>query len=141
MVRLMDKLERRLKDDARLIEAELTADLQARMRASLEATVPQRRTPRTKGTPGIWLWWASSLTGLAAAALVIVFLNFSRRSEIPEQSPPPPLQEYAWSIHEGFPLQAETTDWTGPLETELKNLQSDLEKARASVEHDLRASF
>lgn len=141
MVRLMDRLERRLKQDARLIKAELTPDLRERIQASLRATGPKRRTPRTNGVPGSWLWWVSSLTGLVAAALVIVFLNLSRRTESPEQPPAPSLQEYAWSIHEGFPLNAETADWTGPLEAELKNLQSDLEKARASVEHDLRDSF
>jgi hypothetical protein len=40
-----------------------------------------------------------------------------------------------------FPLKARTADFTSPLEQELLNLQSDLEKARDTVEHDLRLTL
>ena len=45
------------------------------------------------------------------------------------------------SIQSGFPLNVETAEWTTPLEEELRNLRSDLEKARENVERDLRLSF
>ena len=138
MVKLMDKLERRLKEDAALIKAELAPELQERIRASLESTQPAKQMPRTTKTPGTSLWWASSLTGLAAAALLIVVINWNSGvapvEEVSDAVPP----GITWSIQSGFPLNAETAEWTAPLEEELKNLQSDLEKARESVERDLR---
>jgi hypothetical protein len=138
MVKLMDKLERRLKEDASLIKAELAPELQERIRASLESTQPAKQAPRAIKTPGTSLWWASSLTGLAAAALLIVVINWNGGvepvDEVSDAAPP----GITWSIQSGFPLSAETAEWTAPLEEELKNLQSDLEKARESVERDLR---
>ena len=138
MVKLMDKLERRLKEDAALIKAELAPELQERIRASLESTQPAKQTLRTTKTPGTSLWWASSLTGLAAAALLIVVINWNGGVEpvveVSDAVPP----GITWSIQSGFPLNVETAEWTAPLEEELKNLQSDLEKARESVERDLR---
>jgi len=138
MVKLMDKLERRLKEDAALIKAELAPELQERIRASLESTQPAKQAPRATKTPGTSLWWASSLTGLAAAALLIVVINWNGDVEpvveVSDAVPP----GITWSIQSGFPLNAETAEWTAPLEEELKNLQSDLEKARESVERDLR---
>ncbi len=142
MVKLMDKLERRLKEDAGLIKADLAPELQERIRASLESTQPAKHTPRTAQTPGTSLWWASSLTGLAAAALLIVLINWNGGVEpvvVAASDPAPP--EITWSIQSAFPLNAETAEWTTPLEEELKNLQSDLEKARENVERDLRSSF
>ena len=141
MVKLMDKLERRLKEDAGLIKADLAPELQERIRASLESTEPAKQAPRTTKTPGTSLWWASSLTGLAAAALLIVVINWNGGVEPVEavaDAVPPGI---TWSIQSGFPLNAETAEWTAPLEEELKNLQSDLEKARESVERDLRLGF
>jgi hypothetical protein len=141
MVKLMDKLERRLKEDAGLIKADLAPELQERIRASLESTKPVKQAPRTTKTPGTSLWWASSLTGLAAAALLIVVINWNGGVEPVEEVADAAPPGITWSIQSGFPLNAETAEWTAPLEEELKNLQSDLEKARESVERDLRLGF
>ncbi len=46
-----------------------------------------------------------------------------------------------FSIQDGFPLDVKTAEWATPPEEELKNLQSDLEKAREKLERDLRLSF
>lgn len=136
----MDKLERRLKGDAGLIKAELSPELQERIRASLESTRVENQPRRKSRTPGISLWLASSLTGLAAAALVIVLVNWNSPVEpVEETGPAPGLTTL--SLQSGFPLNTETAEWTAPLEEELKNLQSDLEKARENVERDLRLSF
>ena len=141
MVKLMDKLEKRLKDDAGLIKVDLAPELQERIRASLESTEQAKQTPQTTKTPGTSLWWASSLTGLAAAALFIVVINWNGGVEpVGEVSDPAP-PGIRWAIQSGFPLTAKTAEWTAPLEEELKNLRSDLEKARESVERDLRLGF
>ncbi len=141
MVKPMDKLERQLREDAGLIKADLSPDAKERIRASLESTQLADQTPRNTQMPGTTLWWASSLTGLAAAALVIVLVNWNSTNDPIEDLPVPISPQTAWSIPGGFPLIAETAEWTAPLEEELKNLQSDLEKARENVERDLRLSF
>lgn len=141
MVKPMDRLESRLKDDARLIRADVSPALQERIRVSLEATRPENRASPEKRIPGTTLWWVSSLTGLAAAALIIVIINWNTEpgpggdvsgNLRPELIRPPVID---------FPLNAATADWAAPLEEELRNLQSDLEKARENVERDLRMSF
>ncbi len=141
MVKLMDKLERQLKEDAGLIKAELSSELRERIRASLESTRPEDQAPRKTQTPGTSLWWASSLTGLAAAALVIVLINWNSTVTPVDDQPHSATPGTVISLQSGFPLIAETADWATPLEEELKALQSDLEKARENVERDLRLSF
>ncbi len=141
MVKLMDKLERQLKQDAGLIRADLSPELQKRIRASLESTRQVEQIPPKAETPGVSLWWASSLTGLAAAALVIILINWNPTTDPQEVQPVASTPGTVVSIQSGFPLNVETAEWATPLEEELKNLQSDLEKARESVERDLRQSF
>ena len=141
MVKSMDKLEKQLKDDAVLIKADLSPELQERIRASLESTRPADQAPRKTQMPGVSLWWASSLTGLVAAVLVIVLVNWNSTIDPIEDQPVSTTPGTVFSIQGGFPLNVETAEWAIPLEEELKNLQSDLEKARENVERDLRLSF
>ena len=141
MVKLMDKMERQLREDAGRIKADLSPELQERIRASLESTRPADQTPRKIQTPGTTLWWASSLTGLAAAALVILLINWNSANGPIEDEPVSATPGVVLSIQHNFPLNVETAEWATPLEEELKNLQSDLEKARENVERDLRLSF
>jgi hypothetical protein len=62
-------------------------------------------------------------------------------------APPPPAEAVAESVpeyireFEQLPLRAKTADLTAPLEEELKNLRSDLERARENVEQDLDFTF
>jgi len=107
----------------------------------LESTRPEDQAPRKTQTPGTNQWWASSLTGLAAAALVIVFINWNSTVTPVDDQPPSATPGTVISLQSGFPLIAETADWAPPLEEGLKALQSDLEKARENVERDLRLSF
>jgi hypothetical protein len=136
MVKHMDRLEKRLKDDAELIQAEVSPEMQERLRAALESTRQDRSIRPKRKLPGISLWLASSLTGLAAAVLIIVLVNLNSSVE-PIDSGPKTVVTIPDDIH----LDARTAEWTAPLEEELKNLQSDLEKARDNVERDLRSSF
>ena len=140
MVKLMDNLEKRLKNDASLIKAEVSAEMQERILASLQSTQPVSPDPKKPESRGMSLWLTSSLTGLAAAALIIVLVNWNTSIETNgETDSMPSVPSLSEQIP--FPLSAETVEWTAPLEEELRNLQSDLEKARKNVERDLRESF
>jgi len=139
----MDNLERRLKEDAAVIEAEVSPELALRIRASLHAAERARPDERADNA-GFSLWWISSLTGVAAALLVITIL--SRNADVTPETPR--VEPSANIVPENvpgndvfMPLNAETAELTGPLEEELERLKSDLEKARESVERDLRESF
>jgi hypothetical protein len=140
----MDKFEKRLKRDADAIEAEVSPELRARIDASLHGIEPLRPASARPPSSPASLWWASSLTGLAAAVLIIVLVNWNRTGPAPaleggvaeltvpadpEQLPMAPL------------LDIRTADFASPLEEELIKLQSDIEKARESVKKDLDFTF
>ena len=140
----MDEFERRLKRDAGNIEAKVSPRLQARIDASLHAAKDSRPiAPAPRRTTS--LWWMSSLTGLTAAILIIAFMNLTRddtgqeTTTIPGTVPSAGNSERLFA--ETFPLDARPAVLTSPLETELENLKSDLEKARESVEEDIKFTF
>ena len=122
---------------------EVSPQLRARIDASVQA-LPMMPPEMKADTPGQSLWWSSSLTGLAAAMLVIVPSSAgtgSRRTLCrPRYFATEPSLDDAREAPM-FPLTASTAELTEPLEDELRNLQSDLEKARDSVARDLRSSF
>ena len=71
----MDKLAEQLKSDAKAIEVEVSDELNRRIRASLRGTEPERdERVRPQQRPAAF-WWASSLTGIAAALVVIAVIN------------------------------------------------------------------
>jgi len=133
----MDKLARQLKADAELIEAQVSDELDRRITASLQAVTPDRpRVLRVRQRPAAF-WWASSLTGVAAAlVLIVIFNSLSRPAgvespQVAEVSPVPLVM-------------APTIDWktesamlTQPLQQELDDLQSDLKKAEEKVKQDI----
>lgn len=142
----MDEFEKRLKQDAQDISADIPVQLTSRIEASLLAA--ERIEPaRQKRSDSNNLWWASSLTGLAAAAAVIVLLNWNRpepQPVLPEQTAfqvVPDAQEYLRQIQGRLPLRAETADFTHGLEDELQKLQADFEKARENVNRDIDFTF
>jgi hypothetical protein len=90
------------------------------------------------------LWWASSLTGLAAAIAVIVLINWNR--PVMEEMPPELAQsktvpDYAGEIPDLYRPQIKAADFTKPLEDELARLQADIERARRNVKEDIEFSF
>jgi hypothetical protein len=139
----MDEFEKRLKQDAAAIDAEIGPVLQRRLDASLQGVEPLRPAAVRKQA-STRLWWASSLTGLAAAVAVIAILNWNRPGPETLQSEPvasltvPDLVE-PLVVPPG--LDVRTADFTRPLETELENLRSDMEKARETVRKDLDFTF
>lgn len=139
----MDEFEKRLKRDAAAIEAEVPAALRARIDASLHGVQPVRAAAPQRPGHGR-LWWLSSLTGLAAAAMVIVLINWNRQppeavpfdSAVAVTVPDEPQTQIPPAI-----LDIRKANFTSPLEEELVNLQSDLEKARETVRKDLDFTF
>ncbi|HSD69354.1 MAG TPA: hypothetical protein VLB07_07370 [Woeseiaceae bacterium] len=141
-------LEQRLRADAQQIVADVSPELRARIEASIRSVAPIRSVPISRdadrsGGPG---WWASGLTGLAAALLIILLVNTNRGSgptpeSVTEESVAITVTP---EVDEGpgmLPLKLRTADLTGPLEEELVRLQADIEKARQTVERDLRLTL
>lgn len=142
----MDEFEKRLKRDADAIEAAVSPELKARIDASLQSVEPVRQARRQPAA--VRLWWASSLTGLAAALIVIVLVNWSRPGEdvSPVETTAALPTEVEMRTEPAIPIGPEmldirTADFTSPLEEELINLRSDFEKARESVAEDLDFTF
>lgn len=139
----MDEFENRLKRDAEEIEAVVSPELQARIDASLRATARIRPVPESR-TSGVNLWWASSLTGLAAAIIVIVLINWNQPTSEPLPAEPVARETEPAYVHEIPALYApriKTAEFTKPLEEELVKLEADMEKAREYVEKDIDFTF
>jgi len=131
----MDDFQRNLKRDAEAIEAKVDPALRRRIEAELEDA---RRTRAPAGRrPAPLLAWAGVTAGLAAAVLLVVSVNRAPEVEAPVAAVTPPAA--------GEPaiagLRFETVSLTRPLEQELTLLRADLEKARNTIENDLRDSL
>ena len=131
-VKPMDKLARQLRDDARRIEVSVSAELDRRIDASLRAVSPEVEDSRPVpvARPPLF-WWASTITGVAAAVAVIAIANW----RIPDQPELPPVNVAA--AISTIDLKAETVMLTGPLQEELDRLQSDLKKAEEKVKREI----
>jgi hypothetical protein len=133
----MDNLAKRLREDAARIECAVSGQLDDRIRASLENIAPQEPVrPERKPRP-LTFWWASSLTGVAAAVGLIAIVNLQGSNPgIPTTEPvtqPLVIPSIEW--------QAETAVLVSPLEQEYENLQSDFEKAEEAVRQDIERLF
>lgn len=139
----MDEFESRLKDDAQQIRTGDPAALRARIDASLRGTEPIRPVPESRDSR-MNLWWSSSITGLAAAIIVIVLINWNRPVE-PEIPAEPvagvTVPRYIEDLENLYPPRIRNADFTDPLEDELVKLRADLEKARKGVAKDIEFSF
>ena len=134
----MDKLERKLRDDASRIDAQVSAQLDSRIRASLNAIEPESARQRKAARRPVSFWLASSLTGIAAALAVIAVLNMTGSHE-PEPAPRSVVGNTAPPV--GLPvldLKIEAATLTSPLARELEDLQADLKKAEELVRGDVR---
>ncbi len=126
----MESFEQRLKHDADDIRAQVTPELDDRIRASLENVVPMQPREEPKRRPNAF-WWASSLTGAAAAAVVLTVMNLG---EEPASAPPPSVAEVPLLAMPNLDVRPAML---APLETELENLKGDLERAERVVREDL----
>lgn len=132
----MDKLAKRLRDDAASIDAEISAELDHRIQASLQGIEPARARPASQQARPYSRWLASSLTGIAAAIAVIAIINLERAG--PEPIASNPVQPLVLPI---INLKVEAAMLTSPLQQELEDLQSDLRKAEQAVREDIEISF
>ena len=128
----MDNLAKKLQADAEQIEVSVSPLLDDRIRASLESTSQDGAVPARQSQPPSF-WWASSLTGVAAALAIIAIVNLTGSDpEIGVTEPPPP--SLAMSRIE-FNLQPAVLTQT--LEQELVDIQADLKKAEQAVRDDI----
>ena len=132
----MDKLANRLREDADRIDATISPELDDRINASLRAVTPERPADKRPTVRSWTFWLASSLTGAAAAIVLLVVFNVRDTSV----DPAPIVADNALpSIVEVpvFDLHAETAVLTSPLSQELEALQSDLKKAEEKLREDI----
>ncbi|MDH3621120.1 MAG: hypothetical protein OER91_09525 [Gammaproteobacteria bacterium] len=128
----MDKLAKQLRDDAERIDVTVSDELDRRIEASLRAATPatEDRHPVPLARPPLF-WWASTITGIAAAIAVIAIVNWRA---------PEPVDQPGFNVVAAVPpidLKAETAMLTAPLQEELDRLQSDLKKAEEKVKKDI----
>jgi len=128
----MDDLAKKLRSDAERIDVAVSPQLEDRIRASLESATQEGAAPVTRKQP-VSLWWASSLTGIAAAAAVIAIININKPGPDAGITEPPPPSLAASRID--FNLKPAVLTQT--LEQELADIQSDLRKAEQAVRDDL----
>ena len=132
-VKPMDKLAKRLRDDAARIDVNVSDELDRRIEASLLAVTPELadQRPVTPARPPMF-WWASTITGIAAAVAVIAIMNW--------QAPQQPAADVPLNIVAVVPeidLKAEAAVLTNPLRKELDDLESDLKKAEEKVRREI----
>ena len=134
----MDKLASKLREDASRIDAQVSTQLDNRIRASLNAIEPESARRRKTARRPVSFWLASSLTGITAALAVIAVLNMTDSNEPAPASRTvvgntvPPVRIPA------IDLEIEAAALTSPLARELEDLQADLRKAEELVRGDVR---
>jgi len=133
----MDKLAEQLKTDAALIDVQVSDELDRRITAYLQGVTPERPDMPAKQARSASFWWASSLTGVAAALVVIVIINSQSQpkvepvAQIAGTSPVPQV------VTPTIDWKTESAMLTRPLQQELEDLQSDLKKAEEKVKRDI----
>lgn len=135
----MDELATRLREDAAKIEAEVSAELDARIRASLESVTPGDK-PHEEPKPrrrAVSMWWAGSLGGAVAAALILLLVNPDR--PLPPRVPTGGVPQIDPLF--ALELRTEAAVLTQPLKQELENLESDIRKAERAVREDIGLSL
>ena len=133
----MDKLTKQLKADAAMIDVQVSDELDRRITASLQGVTPERPNLPAKQSRPAAFWWASSLTGVAAALVVIAIFNSKSQpgddpvAQVAETSPVPEVTTPT------IDWKTESAMLTRPLQQELEDLQSDLKKAEEKVKRDI----
>jgi hypothetical protein len=128
----MDKLSKRLQDDAGNIEVTISPELDERLRASLHSISQEpAAAPKAPARP-VSMWWASSITGIAAVVAMIAIVNTQEpepRSVTQPPSNPMILPSVDWN--------AKSAVLISPLQQEYENLQADLKKAEKVLKEDI----
>ena len=138
-VRPMDKLAKQLREDADQNRmCCFTMNSMTAFGRHLKASSPKRRKHRDRESKSFSFWWASSLTGVAAASPLLRSVNL--------QAPDPGqvadrvlIRSHSLSLR--FSGNVETAVLTSPLEQEIEDLQSDLKKQRRPSSKTSTVSF
>ncbi len=133
----MDKLAKRLRDDADQIKCTVSDELDSRIEASLQGVQMQPAQTREVEPRPASFWWASSLTGVAVAAAIIVAVNMQSPETGADRTEP----DQAPFVVPGIEWNARSAVFTGPLQQEIEDLRSDLEKAEEAVRQDIERLF
>jgi hypothetical protein len=137
----MDRFTSKLREDAASIDAEISAQLDSRIQASLNAIEPEVSRQRKRPRRPVSFWLASSLTGITAALAVIAVLNMIDSNE-PAAVPQVVVGNAAPPVRiPALDLEVEAAMLTNPLAQELEDLQADLKKAEELVRGDVRIDF
>lgn len=129
----MDKIAEQLRNDAEQIDVTVSAELDARIRASLQGVRQETGRMPAAGGRNVSFWWAGSLTGVAATIAIIGIINLSEPE--PEAAvTEPPLPSFAMPQFKWKPKAALLTE---TLEQELRDIESDLKKAELRIKKDL----
>ncbi len=119
-----------LREDAAKIDVEVSAQLDDRIRASLQGVTPERARESLPPVKPRSMWWASSLTGIAAAAALILVVNLN--------GPEPVAPQTDIVVPVLTPdLIFERAMMTEPLEQELEDLEADFKKAEEAVKKEI----
>lgn len=130
----MSTLEKRLKDDAAAIDGDVPPGLRARIDAAIADTEPQRARPARSS---LWLL----ATGAAACAVLAVVLLNGNRETFVDDGHAPVLVATRDVPDEWQTLPLDSVVLTEPLQQELHNLRADIDRARATIERDLRKAL
>jgi hypothetical protein len=137
--KLMDNLATRLKDDAARIDVQVSDELDRRISASLQGITPEApevpEAPQNRQRPAIF-WWASSLTGGAAALVVIAVINSHSQVQV-DSLDQPEMSPVAVATTPTIDWKTESAMLTRPLQKELLDLQADLKKAEEKVKKEI----
>ncbi len=128
----MDKLAKQLRADAERIDITVSDELDRRIDASLRAVTPATETHRPAVSKPPLFWWASTITGVAAAVAIIAIVNWQAPEESVSATP-----SNIVAVVPPIDLRAEAAMLTGPLQDELDKLQSDWKKAEEKVKRDI----
>ena len=128
----MDKLADQLREDAIKIDIVISSELYDRIHASLQGVKQDTKQASGAGRPASF-WWASSLTGVAAAIAVVAIVNLVEPE--PENAVTDP-QLAVFAIPQ-FTWKPKPALLTETLEQELANIESDLKKAERAIREDL----
>lgn len=132
----MDRIEHKLRQDSAAIDAEVPAELRARIDANL-APVSRQAAATARRWQRPWLGMAA-VAGLAT--LTLVLLPQVREPAAPDAgfaTTPVYTNEQASPLA----LRVQPVELTEPLQQELLSLRADLEKVRTSIEQELRTTL
>lgn len=133
----MDKLAEQLKMDAERIDVPVSEELDRRIEASLLAVSIERPKLPEQARRSAGFWWTSSLTGVAAALVVIAIVNSNSQTQLPPEKSRDTSPVTTLTTVPVIDWKTESAMLTGPLQQELEDLQSDIKKAEQKVRQDI----